>query len=60
MNEDRFQILSLSGGGIRVLYTISVLATIEETLAERNNDSDYSIAKYSDLIGSTFCTWSSF
>lgn len=56
MNEDRFQILSLSGGGIRVLYTISVLATIEETLAERNNDSDYS----SDLIGGTSCTWSSF
>lgn len=41
-----FQILSLSGGGARGLYTIAVLAGIEEHLAEVTNQKDYTIPFY--------------
>ncbi len=52
-NISKFQILSLSGGGVRGLYTISVLATIEQSLADRHNRDDYNIAKHFDLISGT-------
>ncbi|PSH11382.1 hypothetical protein B7R74_21550 [Yersinia pseudotuberculosis] len=48
-----FQILSLCGGGIRGLYTISVLATLEELLAEKTNNPDYWIGQHFDLISGT-------
>lgn len=48
-----FQILSLSGGGARGLYTIAVLAGIEEHLAEVTNKDDYWIGKHFDLICGT-------
>lgn len=49
----RFQILSLSGGGIRGLYSIKVLALLEEQLAANNSDPTYNIAKHFDLITGT-------
>jgi len=57
MNK-QFNILSLSGGGIRGIFTISVLAHIEDFLIERHAltgvDADnYSIAKHFDLICGT-------
>jgi uncharacterized protein len=51
--SQRFQILALSGGGIRGLYTISVLATLEEVLAKQGNCKDYNIAQHFDLIAGT-------
>jgi len=56
MKEDAnkpFQILSLSGGGIRGLYTIQVLASFEEQLAEEANDDGYCIGQHFDLISGT-------
>jgi patatin-like phospholipase/acyl hydrolase len=50
---ERFQILSLSGGGIRGLYTISVLATIEEFLADESGVENYNIADHFSLISGT-------
>lgn len=49
----RFQILALAGGGIRGLYTITILATIEGVLAEEKGDPDYNIANNFDLIAGT-------
>ena len=49
--ETRFQVLSLSG--VRGLYTISVLATIEQSLADRYEKPDYCIADHFDLISGT-------
>ncbi len=49
--NERFQILSLSGGGIRGLYTVTVLADIEEMLAE--GDENYSIARHFDMLAGT-------
>ena len=49
----RFQILALSGGGVRGLYTISILAQLEEVLAEKHNDDSYNIAQHFDLIAGT-------
>jgi patatin-like phospholipase/acyl hydrolase len=46
----RFRILALNGGGVRGLYTISVLAELERILAEREGKPDLSIASYFDLI----------
>lgn len=51
--EKRFQILSLSGGGVRGIYTITVLAALEQYLADRHDDEDYSIAQHFDLIAGT-------
>jgi len=45
------KILSLNGGGVRGLYTISVLAELERVLA--NGDDNYSIAEHFDLIAGT-------
>jgi patatin-like phospholipase/acyl hydrolase len=52
-DDKHFQILSLSGGGIRGLYTIQVLATLEEQLAEQHNDKEYCIGRHFDLISGT-------
>jgi len=52
-NRDTFQILSLSGGGVRGLYSIQILAQLEEYLAEQNDDEQYNIAKHFDLICGT-------
>lgn len=43
---NRFQVLSLSGGGFRGLYTAKVLADLEE-------DSGYPVAKHFDLLAGT-------
>ena len=51
--DKHFQILSLSGGGIRGLYTIQVLATLEEQLAEQHKDENYCIGQHFDLISGT-------
>ncbi|WP_036591789.1 CBASS cGAMP-activated phospholipase [Oceanospirillum maris] len=55
MNDESppFQILSLSGGGVRGLYTISVLAELETYLAEGSGNPDYWIGQHFDLISGT-------
>jgi patatin-like phospholipase/acyl hydrolase len=45
------RILALNGGGVRGLYTISVLAEFERILS--NGDESYSIAQHFDLIAGT-------
>lgn len=50
-NAPRYQALVLSGGGVRGLYTISILAELEEKLS--GGATDYSIAKHFDFIGGT-------
>lgn len=52
-DQPDFQILSLSGGGARGLYTIAVLAKIEEYLSEQYQDEQYWIGKHFDLICGT-------
>ncbi|MEZ8142870.1 CBASS cGAMP-activated phospholipase [Enterovibrio sp. FF113] len=47
----KLRILSLNGGGVRGLYTISVLAEFERILAK--GDESYSIAEHFDLIAGT-------
>lgn len=47
----RYQALVLSGGGVRGLYTISILAELEKKLS--GGATDYSIAKHFDFIGGT-------
>ncbi|MCW8929637.1 MAG: CBASS cGAMP-activated phospholipase [Gammaproteobacteria bacterium] len=49
----RFQILALSGGGVRGLYTISILALLERAMAEKHGDNSYNIAQHFDLIAGT-------
>ncbi|MEZ8891451.1 CBASS cGAMP-activated phospholipase [Vibrio sp. 10N.286.45.C10] len=49
--QSKLRILSLNGGGVRGLYTISVLAEFEHILAE--GDESYSIAEHFDLIAGT-------
>lgn len=49
--QPRLRILSLNGGGVRGLYTISVLAEFERILAK--GDESYSIADHFDLIAGT-------
>ena len=46
--KPKVRILSLNGGGVRGLYTITVLAEFERILA--NGDESYSIAEHFDLI----------
>lgn len=48
-----FQILSLSGGGMRGLYTASVLADLEQSLADEHDQPDYWIGQHFDLICGT-------
>lgn len=49
----KFQILALSGGGVRGLFTISILATLEQYLAEQTAHADYNVARHFDLIAGT-------
>ncbi len=53
LNREIFQILSLSGGGVRGLYTITVLAELEQHLADEFSDENYWIGKHFDLICGT-------
>ncbi|MEX1222419.1 MAG: CBASS cGAMP-activated phospholipase [Idiomarina sp.] len=52
-NRAEVKILSLNGGGVRGLFTISVLAEIERILEEENNRVDVKIGEYFDLITGT-------
>lgn len=49
--EPRVQALVLSGGGVRGLYTITLLAELERLIS--NGDPNYSIAKHFDIISGT-------
>ena len=49
--ETKLRILSLNGGGVRGLYTISVLAEFEHILSK--GDDSFSIAEHFDLISGT-------
>ncbi|TKG09940.1 CBASS cGAMP-activated phospholipase [Vibrio sp. F13] len=49
--QPKLRVLSLNGGGVRGLYTISVLAEFERILAK--DDESYSIAEHFDLIAGT-------
>jgi len=48
-----FQVLSLSGGGARGLYTIQVLAKLEEYLSDSSGNESYNISQHFDLICGT-------
>jgi len=52
MNDSnkQFKILSLNGGGVRGLFSITILAELERVLAERNNNPDLAIGNYFDMI----------
>ncbi|HZV71118.1 MAG TPA: patatin-like phospholipase family protein [Saprospiraceae bacterium] len=47
------RILSLDGGGIRGVLTLGFLERMEEMLAKENNDPDFRLCNYFDLIGGT-------
>ncbi|EGR4214300.1 patatin [Vibrio cholerae] len=47
------RILTLNGGGVRGLFTISVLAELERILEETNGEKDVKIGDYFDLIAGT-------
>lgn len=47
------RILSLDGGGIRGVLTLGFLERIEELLAKENNNPDFRLCDYFDLIGGT-------
>lgn len=49
--KDTVRVLALNGGGVRGLFTISVLAEIERVLSD--GDPDVSIGSYFDLIAGT-------
>jgi len=49
-NEKKIKILSLNGGGIRGLFTISVLAELEQIIEDKSQSSDIRIGNYFDLI----------
>lgn len=49
-NEKKIKILSLNGGGIRGLFTISVLAELEQIIEDRSQSTDIRIGNYFDLI----------
>ncbi|MGB3077834.1 MAG: patatin-like phospholipase family protein, partial [Saprospiraceae bacterium] len=47
------RILSLDGGGIRGVLTLGFLERLEDMLAKENNDPDFRLCDYFDLIGGT-------
>ncbi|MEP6646419.1 MAG: patatin-like phospholipase family protein [Saprospiraceae bacterium] len=47
------RILSLDGGGIRGVLTLGFLERLEEMLAKENNNPDFRLCDYFDLIGGT-------
>lgn len=53
MKKNKIKILSLNGGGVRGLFTISVLAEIERILEEKDSENNVKIGEYFDLITGT-------
>lgn len=51
--NNNIKILSLNGGGVRGLFTISLLAKLETIIEERENRSNVKIGDYFDLITGT-------
>lgn len=51
--KGKFQILCLSGGGVRGLYTISVLAELEDKLSRDRGIHDYNIVRHFDMVAGT-------
>ena len=49
----RIQVLSLNGGGVRGLFTISVLAELEHIIEAKSQNKDVRIGNYFDLITGT-------
>lgn len=52
-NNEDIKILSLNGGGVRGLFSISLLAKIEEILEDKYSLTDVRIGEYFDLITGT-------
>ncbi len=52
-NGERFRILSLDGGGLRGIYTASVLAAWESAAGKNPDGTDCRAASYFDLIAGT-------
>ncbi|WP_151979998.1 CBASS cGAMP-activated phospholipase [Acinetobacter guerrae] len=52
-NNRNIKILSLNGGGVRGLFTISLLAELESIIEEREGRIDVKIGDYFDLITGT-------
>ncbi|WP_316677288.1 CBASS cGAMP-activated phospholipase [uncultured Tolumonas sp.] len=48
--KKQFKILALNGGGVRGLFTVTILAELERVLAERHNDPELAIGDYFDMI----------
>lgn len=53
VSSDSVRVLSLNGGGIRGLFTISVLAEIEQIIENQSGASNVKIGDYFDLITGT-------
>lgn len=49
-SQKQFKILSLNGGGVRGLFSITILAELERVMAERTNNPDLAIGSYFDMI----------
>lgn len=49
-SKKQFKILSLNGGGVRGLFSVTILAELERVLAERHNNPDLAIGNYFDMI----------
>lgn len=52
-NESTKKILALSGGGYRGILSLAYLEKIENLLAKRENNPNYRLCDYFDLIGGT-------
>lgn len=50
VSNKQFKILSLNGGGVRGLFSITILAELERVLAERHNNPELAIGSYFDMI----------
>ncbi|MEZ9447435.1 MULTISPECIES: CBASS cGAMP-activated phospholipase [Vibrio] len=53
VTTERVRVLSLNGGGIRGLFTISVLAEIEQIIENQSGAKDVKVGDYFDLITGT-------
>ncbi len=53
MSKKKFKILSIDGGGIKGLYTATILNKIENDIIEKTGNKDARIADYFDLICGT-------
>ncbi|MDT9121798.1 patatin-like phospholipase family protein, partial [Escherichia coli] len=52
-NDCKIKILSLNGGGVRGLFTISVLAEIERIIEDKTGAKNVKVGDYFDLITGT-------